>query len=490
MRSTEENSCSFPLTHVGEDQTLSLSAGRVTLRPGSTSVLMKYIILSLGTLGDTLPFLAIAKGLKARGHDVLVLANGYYRDLIEREGLECKEIISSRLFRRFLGQASLWRDADQVVVKNLPGILNVVCDRLHRRIRRYANPNDSIIVAQDYHFGARVAQETDGYRVATVHLQPMWLRSSRDPFKKPGWLPAAPFEFAEEVFDRFLDALVAGPVNAYRSKFGLAPVKRLMFSWWRSPDLVLCTFPEWLGPPQSDWPTTALATGFPFFVSSSPKAFDRTAVDQFLSEGAPPLVFTQSSVTHDASNFYTTAVDICRRLKMRGILLTSHREQIPSSLPPMVRHFPFVPMDYLLPRSALHVCHGGMGSVAWTLAAGIPQVNVPWGADQMDTSRRLKILGVARTIRPRRFTAARAARVIRRLLEDQAVAKRCRVLAERSAAENGVEKACDALERLQPVGAIRRDPGEKHVPADLRRSDTQKAPRREPTEGSPSFDVH
>ena len=85
-------------------------------------------------------------------------------------------------------------------------------------------------------------------------------------------------------------------------------------------------------------------------------------------------------------------------LGRRGILLTKYDHQLPAKLPDTVRHFGFVPLSKLLPRTAALVHHGGIGSCAQGLAAGVPHVVRPMSYDQFDNSRRLVRLGVAKEI--------------------------------------------------------------------------------------------
>ena len=174
--------------------------------------------------------------------------------------------------------------------------------------------------------------------------------------------------------------------------------------WWNSPQLVVGFFPEWFNPPQPDYPPNTLLPGFP--LERSEDGANLGEVEQFLAEGEPPLVFTQSSVTLDANRFFTVSIAVSQILHRRAILLTPHADQIPQPLPPGIRHFPFVPLDKVLPRSLAHIYHGGIGAIAHTLAAGIPQITVPWVYDQPDNSQRLKRLGVSEYVRRRRNTSS------------------------------------------------------------------------------------
>jgi UDP:flavonoid glycosyltransferase YjiC (YdhE family) len=131
---------------------------------------------------------------------------------------------------------------------------------------------------------------------------------------------------------------------------------------------------------------------------------------------------------------------------MRGLLSTRFAEQIPADLPPGVRHVSFVPFRWLLPRAALLVHHGGIGSTSQALHAGIPQVIMPMGFDQFDNAARVERLGVGRALARRRFTAPRLVPLVAGLLADAAVADRCRGAARRLAAADGLVRAGDAIE--------------------------------------------
>ena len=78
---------------------------------------------------------------------------------------------------------------------------------------------------------------------------------------------------------------------------------------------------------------------------------------------------------------------------MRGILLTKYAAQVPDPLPPNVIRVGFAPFRKLFPRCAAVVHHGGIGTVAKALAAGVPQLVLPGAFDQTDNATRVKRLG-------------------------------------------------------------------------------------------------
>jgi UDP:flavonoid glycosyltransferase YjiC (YdhE family) len=119
---------------------------------------------------------------------------------------------------------------------------------------------------------------------------------------------------------------------------------------------------------------------------------------------------------------------------------------VPTDLPASVLHVPYAPFSRVLPRCAALVHHGGIGTVAQALAAGIPQLVVPVAYDHFDEARWLRRLGVGAALSQRRFTPARAAPTLRRLLSDPCVAQACTAAKLRMAQEDGVVEACDAVE--------------------------------------------
>src|SRR5205085_10377103 len=136
---------------------------------------------------------------------------------------------------------------------------------------------------------------------------------------------------------------------------------------------------------------------------------------------------------------FRAAVDACRQLGVRGLLLTTYARQLPQPLPPSVQHCAFAPFGELFPRCAAVVHHGGIGTVARALAAGTPQLIVPHAYDQMDNAARVRRLGAGIGLAPRHATGPGLARALADLLTPAARA-RCPALATRCAGD-GLETA-------------------------------------------------
>jgi len=216
--------------------------------------------------------------------------------------------------------------------------------------------------------------------------------------------------------------------------------------WWISPDRILGMFPEWYGPPQADWPEQIRLTGFPMY-DGAPTGHLSDDVLEFCKAGSPPIVFTFGTGMMHAEAVFRAAVDAIRRIDRRAILLTKFREQLSAELPSNVRHFEFVPLQSLLPSVAAIVHHGGIGTTAKALAAGIPQLVIPWSWDQPDNAARLERLGVGESLKLSRATGARIAASLERLLTPDR-RERCREVAAGFDDTDAIALAADHVEQL------------------------------------------
>ena len=242
-------------------------------------------------------------------------------------------------------------------------------------------------------------------------------------------------------------------MNKWRATLGLAPVSRVFAGWVNSPQCVVGLFPPWFAPPQPDWWPTLHLTGFPLFDEAGQHGLGEE-LEKFLAEGEAPLVFTPGSANKYAHAFFEAAVDAALRMKRRALLLTPHHHQVPARLPPAVRSIPYAPFSQLLPGCAALVHHGGIGTCAQGLAAGVPQLIMPMGFDQPDNATRLHRIGVGTWLLPHRFTAARVAGVLNGLLSDTRVSAACGRWAEAICVSQPIEETCDVLEAIPPPPAV------------------------------------
>src|SRR5581483_3849943 len=116
---------------------------------------------------------------------------------------------------------------------------------------------------------------------------------------------------------------------------------------------------------------------------------------------------------------------------------TAGRDVLPDA-PESIFVADYVPYSSIMPRCAAIVHQGGIGTTAQALRAGRPMLVVPWSHDQPDNAERVRRLGVARVANRARYTAQRAERELRILLEEKRYDDRARRIAEEIAGEDGL----------------------------------------------------
>ncbi|GAA0251537.1 hypothetical protein GCM10010492_59920 [Saccharothrix mutabilis subsp. mutabilis] len=157
--------------------------------------------------------------------------------------------------------------------------------------------------------------------------------------------------------------------------------------------LVLQAFSPAVAPVAPDWPESVRTTGFWYLPSGEWVPPARLA--QFLDAGAPPVYIGFGSMAgRDAERTGRVVVEAVRAAEVRAVLATGWGgiDAAASSDVLVIDH---APHDRLFPRMAAVVHHGGAGTTAAALAAGVPQVVCPLVADQPYWAQRAHSLGVA-----------------------------------------------------------------------------------------------
>jgi rhamnosyltransferase subunit B len=403
---------------------------------------MHVLISCFGSAGDVHPFIAVGAALRMRGHRVELLASPYFRERIEAIGLTFVPVGTLEDYFLAVNDAQIAdpRRGFVALWRHFRNNLRAGYERIVERADA-----DSVLVGSTLAWSSRIAQEKLKLRAATVHLSPGCLFSGDDPAVMPylGWLRCLPpwlvRRLQRGIEGGFIDPVVLPDLNALRAELGLPPVCQVMSRWEHSPQGVICAFPDWFAAAQTDWPMNSVTTDFPRWNATSGTALD-PALEAFLQAGTPPIGMTPGSAMAHARPLFANAIAACARLGRRAVLVTPFPEQLPRELPPFVYHVAYAPFDLLLPRLAALVHHGGIGTLAQCLAAGVPQLIAPFAFDQFDNAARLRKLGAGISIAP----TARAATWLRALhaLAQSDIQRTCEQLAMRMRA------APDAAERI------------------------------------------
>lgn len=415
---------------------------------------LNAVVVALGSAGDVHPMVGLALTLRRRGHGVLLVGPMVFKPLAERVGLEFAGLGSEEEYYEALRDPDLWHPirafplvAKKLILPAMRPVYELIAARRER------DPVGTVVTAPATAFGARIAQEKLGVPLVTIHLQPSLLRSDVDPpcFSLPDILGMLP-QWLRGSYWRLVDALLIDPllapeVNAFRRELRLAPVSRFFGEWMHSPQRVVGLFPEWFAPPAPDWPPQVRLTNFPLWDESEVRE-PSAELEKFLDEGPPPVAFTAGSAMAQGQEFFHVSAEVCRQSGWRGLLLTQFPEQLPSPMPADVRHFHYVPFSAVLPRAAAFVHHGGIGTTAQALAAGVPQLVTPLAHDQPDNATRVKRLGAGDFLQIRRYKVARVRKRLARLMASPEVKENCRRTARELRERTALERTCALVEEV------------------------------------------
>ncbi|HEX3396030.1 MAG TPA: nucleotide disphospho-sugar-binding domain-containing protein, partial [Steroidobacteraceae bacterium] len=411
------------------------------------------LLPTMGSAGDVHPFIALGAALQARGHRATILTNPIFQALIEAQGIGFLPVGTAEEANAAIANPELWhlRKGFQILAQ----VVGPAIEQIYRLIEKHAD-SSTVVAFSSLALGARVAQEKLGIPSASVHLQPSVIRTLADqgmmgPVRlsasRPKWFKQGLFRIIDAAI---LDRGVKGPLNDLRARLGMTPVDRVMHRWLHSPQLVIAFFPEWFAAPQPDWPANTHAVGFPLWDSDG-EAAPLAEAEEFLRAGPAPIVFTPGSAGSTMQRFFKESVRAARQLGMRAMLVTNYPEQVPANLPANLKVFGYLPFSQVLPRTALLVYHGGVGTLAQAIKARIPHLVVPHGYDQFDSGWRIEQLGLGKSIPQSRYRAARVARAIEDILGDNGSAQRRADYASRIDSADAVARACRLIEGLAPA---------------------------------------
>lgn len=414
----------------------------------------RVVLTTFGSLGDLHPYIAIALELKCRGHEAIIATGECYREYIESRGLgfhpirpDCGWLNEPEMARRYMHlRFGLIRLVHEVV---FPLLREAYDDLL------MAVDGADLLVSQAPLAARLVADKTGMAWASTIHI-PLFMFSARDQPLLPlaptilkglrilgpwFWRPA--FHLSKRA-TRF----IGKPWYDLRRELGLPRATGInALGDSHSPLLVLGLFSKLLAEKQLDWPPQTVITGFPFYDGGQTGM--PTELCEFLDGGPPPILFTLgTAVSSDAGKFFEHSSAAAERLGRRALLVVKEPRNRPVDLPDGVMAIDYAPFTQLFPRVAAIVHHGGIGTTGLAMRAGRPTLVVPRAWDQPDNADRVVRLGIARTLWPRQYTPHRAARELRRLLDNASYAQRAVRIADAMREEQGTTTACDALEKM------------------------------------------
>lgn len=417
---------------------------------------MHITILALGSLGDVLPMVTLGRGLKSEGHQVRLATFENFEPLLTAKGLDFHPVRGDvhGILTGSGGQAlaESGRNALRLAWSAFR-LFGVMAESFARDLSSPALWDTELIVNQlpGGMFGYDLAEKLDVPMVvaAVIPLMPtrhqpmLAFPSLLAPI--PGYNAITHWLAYQLVWQGYRPA-----VSQWRrqtlglSKAPLWGYSRLMEER-RVP--VLNGFSAHIVPRPPDWRGHIHITGYWFPEEEEWQPSE--GLRQFI-EGGPPPVFIGFGSMPIRKPKRTTAIvlDALKQSGQRAILHTGWGSIGRRELPDYVWKTEYVPYGWLFPRMAAVVHHGGSGTTAYGLRAGVPSIIVPFLFDQFYWGRRLSSLGVGPEAIPhKRLSVERLAEALTVAVSDTQMRQRAAELGEKIRAEDGVRKAVETIHR-------------------------------------------
>ncbi len=414
---------------------------------------MHITILTYGSRGDIQPFVALGVELMRSGHSVRMAVPALFRDFIVAQGVEFAALSGDpqALLRSDAGQELLKAGANglkflksfgDLVRLDLPGVL---ADSMG------ACTGTDLIVATGFTFwGLEISQAMN---IPCVFANVNALSPTREfaiPSIQSGLVPPILNKLSYPLSLIPFWQLYREPLNAWRkSELGLPPLgifdeptdrlqkTNMPFLYGISPSVL---------PRPQDWPPQLHMTGYWYL--DQPDFQPSASLIDFLDSGEPPVYIGFGSMAErDATELTEIVLASLLKSGQRGLLLSGWGGIEQTDLPDTVLKVDSAPHDWLLPKMAAVIHHGGAGTTAAALRSGRPSMAVPFFGDQPFWGDRIAMLGVGVRAVPRlQLSIDTLSSSIGALVNNQGFKANAEQLADQIALENGTQNTVQIIQ--------------------------------------------
>jgi rhamnosyltransferase subunit B len=327
--------------------------------------LRKFVIATLGSLGDVFPLLAIARACQDQGFEVIFAANKSFEATIESHGLKFAPFGATRDAMVFPRKAA--QDAAVPFIEQALDQLDAHFDELME-----LSAGAAALLAPYWVLPAHIVAEKLGIPHVACAFSPAYLARGRDAGTGNGSRLRVPA--------RWHQALAT-----MRRRMGLRRALLPYAELFTAPTAMLGLFPHFMSRGLAPAHARTIVCGYPHLRQASPRSTD-TELLEFCDPSTVTFSFGSYVDEQDARHLFEESVAACRALGLKccylSAFVTPPRE---SAADVLVR--PFVDHDLVFPRSAMVVHHAGMGTLMSACRSRAPMLCVPSVYDQPHNAR-------------------------------------------------------------------------------------------------------
>lgn len=413
---------------------------------------MRITIFAAGSRGDIQPCVVLGRGLQQAGFDVLLAAPENFADFVQAHGLsfhplrgDVQQIMAGETGREFMEGGSTNPIQSIRAMRSMlePVALQMAADALEA-----CEGADALISLAVFATLAKTIAEVR--QIPLIHIEPTPVFPTRS-FPAPGWplqrdLGGLYNRFSGHAMLRVLWLWYAPFVNAFRARFDLPAYRAASFYRILVSAPLLGAYSDQVIPRPPDWPENIHISGY-LFLDSQSEWQPEDELISFLEAGDPPVYIGFGSMSgRNPARLAALVLEALERSGQRGLLLTGWGGMQALSVPESVYVLDSAPHSWLFPRMAAVVHHGGAGTTAEGLRAGVPSIILPFAVDQAFWGKRVKDLGVGpEPIPQKKLTADSLAHAIRVAVTQPDIKQRAAHLGETLRAEDGLANAVSMI---------------------------------------------
>jgi UDP:flavonoid glycosyltransferase YjiC (YdhE family) len=254
-------------------------------------------------------------------------------------------------------------------------------------------------------------------------------------FLQATWLPVRP------MFNRIAKKVLGLPPLPFGELFHANRPKNIPLLYGFSPSVL---------PAPADWGDEIHVTGY-WFLDPDEAWLPPPALQDFLQAGPTPVYIGFGSMSsRKPEQTADLVIKALLKTNQRALLYSGWGALHKEDLPETIFMIDSTPHAWLFPRMAAVVHHGGAGTTAAGLRAGVPSIVIPFMVDQPFWGQRVQDLGVGPAPIPRsKLNADRLAAAIQEAVKNTGMRQRAAELGAKIRAEDGVATAVEIIQGME-----------------------------------------
>ena len=413
---------------------------------------MLITILAGGTRGDTQPYIALGLELKKSGHNIRIAAFENDEAFVKSFGLEFYKVKGdvSRITSSGNVDDAMKADNPLKFLLSFNKLKSLVFD-IQKDFFNACIGSDAVV----YHPGAAIGYFiAKHFNIPSILATPFPMTPTRDYpalifYNSPRL--GRGFNFVtHKIFEKIMWFASSSAVKQFwKKEFGKAPEAfTCPYSKQNTrflPTVISCS--KYVFPRPNDWPEHVYNTGN-WFLDDEASWRPSSDLLDFIDRGIPPVYVGFGSITDPALAVQTTelVIDALKRSGQRGILATGWNGMSKiDNIGEEIFILESAPHSWLFPQMAAVIHHGGAGTTAAGLRAGVPSIIIPYSNDQFAWGRRVYELGVgSKPIARKNLTSEKLSDAIKFVLAKE-IKDKAKDLGTKIQSENGAETAAKII---------------------------------------------